>query len=48
MYDEFGIEVPITEWNGMRFVRLSIQGYNTRSDVDALLHALREVLPRCR
>lgn len=48
LYDEFGIEVPITEWNGMRFVRLSIQGYNTRSDVDALLHALREVLPRCR
>ena len=45
LYDVYGVEVPITLWNGRPFVRVSIQGYNNHSDVDALVAALRELLP---
>jgi isopenicillin-N epimerase len=44
LYDEFCIEVPIIEWNGRQFVRVSIQGYNTPADVEALTGALRSLL----
>jgi isopenicillin-N epimerase len=44
LLDEFNIEVPIVTWNGHTFVRVSIQGYNTESDVDALVEALRTLL----
>ena len=44
LYDEFRIELPTVEWNGRHFVRISIQGYNTRADVDALVEALRILL----
>ena len=44
LYDEFAVEVPIIEWNGRQFVRVSIQGYNTPADVDALVSALRSLL----
>ena len=46
LYDEFRVEVPITAWRDQFFVRVSIQGYNTREDVDALIAGLRELLPR--
>jgi isopenicillin-N epimerase len=45
LYDEFKIEIPVINWNDRHFVRISIQGYNTRADVDALLQALRVLLP---
>jgi len=45
LYDEFHIEVPIITWHEQSFVRISIQGYNTRSDVDALATALATLLP---
>ncbi len=44
LYDEFRIEVPLIEWNGHKLIRVSIQGYNTRRDVDALLRALKKIL----
>ncbi len=44
LYDVYGVEVPITFWNSQPFVRVSIQGYNSRSDVDALVAALGELL----
>ena len=40
LYEEHRIEVPIIDWGGRKFVRVSIQGYNTRRDVDALVQAL--------
>jgi isopenicillin-N epimerase len=40
LYDRRRIEVPIIDWHGMKFLRISVQGYNTRRDVDALLDAL--------
>lgn len=44
LYDECRVEVPIIEWNGRQLVRVSIQGYNTAEDVEALLQALRSLL----
>jgi isopenicillin-N epimerase len=48
LYDEYGIEVPLTEWRDRQFIRISIQGYNTPDDVDVLLQALEILLPRVR
>lgn len=46
LYDEFAVEVPIVTWNGRPLVRISVQGYNTRADVDALVEALAKLLPQ--
>jgi selenocysteine lyase/cysteine desulfurase len=34
----------LTQWQDRQFIRISIQGYNTRDDVDALVDALRVLL----
>lgn len=44
LYDEYRIEVPVHEWNGYKLIRISIQGYNTRDDVDKLCDALSVIL----
>ena len=44
LYDEFRVEVPLIEWQGRKFVRVSVQGYNTRADIEALLAGLRAFL----
>jgi isopenicillin-N epimerase len=46
LYDEFKIEVPLTQWQDRQFIRISIQGYNTSEDVDALVDALNVLLPQ--
>ncbi len=46
LYDEFRVEIPIVTWNKRQFVRISVQGYNTRADVDAFVQALAELLPQ--
>jgi isopenicillin-N epimerase len=43
-YDTYRVEVPFTEWHGRQFVRISVQGYNRQSDIDALLMALQNLL----
>lgn len=44
LYDEYRIELPFIVWNEQPFIRVSIQGYNTQQDVDALLSALEALL----
>ena len=44
LYDEFRVEVPVVEWQGRQYLRISIQAYNTRQDVDRLTEAVRAVL----
>ncbi len=46
LYDDYRIEVPLTEWNGRKFMRISIQAYNTPADTASLLAALRDLLPK--
>ena len=45
LYDEYRVEVPIIEWGGRQLVRVSVQGYNTAEDVEALVRALGDLLP---
>jgi isopenicillin-N epimerase len=45
LWDEFGVEVPIVNWGGRLFVRVSIQAYNRREDIDRLVEALARLLP---
>jgi len=48
LYDAYHVEVPLIEWNGHKFVRISVQGYNTQEDLDALYKGLRQLLPQVR
>lgn len=36
----WNIEIPVLSWQGRRFIRLSLQGYNSPADVERLLTAL--------
>jgi isopenicillin-N epimerase len=42
LYNEYRIEVPVISWNGRKFIRVSLQGYNTRRDVEKLVKAVGE------
>lgn len=44
LYDDFGIEVPLVAWNARGLLRVSVQGYNTHGDIDALVAAMEVVL----
>jgi isopenicillin-N epimerase len=44
LYDEHKIEIPLIAWKDRKFARISIQGYNTPDDTDALIEALRVLL----
>lgn len=44
LYDEFRVEIPLVTWNNNKLIRVSIQGYNTRKDIDVLQDALRHLL----
>jgi isopenicillin-N epimerase len=55
LYDEQRVEVPMIEWPGRdssgeprqwKFVRVSVQGYNTPDDLDALCNGLEKLLPQ--
>jgi isopenicillin-N epimerase len=43
LWEDFQVEVPITDWQGQRFARVSIQAYNSAADVERLLDALRQL-----
>ena len=44
LYKNYSIEVPVITWNDHKFIRVSIQGYNTHEDLSTLLVALDEFL----
>ena len=44
LWKEYQIEIPVFEWSGQEFVRVSIQVYNTQKDVDLLMSALRSLI----
>jgi isopenicillin-N epimerase len=46
LLQHYRIEVPCIEWNGQHFIRISVQGYNTREELDTLVGALGEFLPQ--
>ncbi len=46
LYDQHSIEVPLIAWNNSKLIRVSIQGYNSKRDVDHLLRALNVLLGR--
>ncbi|MEJ7838989.1 MAG: aminotransferase class V-fold PLP-dependent enzyme [Thermomicrobiales bacterium] len=44
MYSEFAVEVPFTSHDGRTFVRVSMQGYVTDSDLDRFETALKTIV----
>ncbi len=43
LYDAFQIELPVMVWHDRPYLRVSVQGYNTRADVDRLVTALAQL-----
>ena len=44
LLNKFGIEIPVHQWQDHYIVRLSVQGYNTRAQMDVLIGALTDLL----
>jgi isopenicillin-N epimerase len=44
LWDEFTIEIPEVAWNNRKFLRLSIQTYNSPEQADRLIAALKQIL----
>jgi isopenicillin-N epimerase len=44
LHDGYKIEIPLMDWNGNKLIRISVQGYNTKRDVDKLVDALSILL----
>lgn len=40
---DYGIEIPVFQWQDRHIARLSCQGYNTRGQMDVLVEALAEL-----
>jgi isopenicillin-N epimerase len=45
LYDEYRVEIPSTQWGETPCLRISVQGYNTREDVERLIEAVTALLP---
>ena len=44
IWQRYGIEVPIVDFRGRRYIRVSCHLYNTPEQIDKLVAALRELL----
>lgn len=44
LWDEYKVEVQTTGWGSQTFIRVSVQAYNTRQDIDRLLEVLKQVM----
>lgn len=45
LLDRWRIEVPVIPWNGRSLLRVSVQGYTTSQDLEALVQALGQESP---
>jgi isopenicillin-N epimerase len=45
LFQDYHLEIPVIDWNGRHFLRLSVQGYNSEADMKALVNALSSLLP---
>ena len=45
LYEKYRIQVPCIAWQDRQFLRVSVQGYNSEEDLDALMEALHAELP---
>lgn len=43
LYDEYRVEVPLIEWNGAKYIRISVQAYNSQNDINILLDGLKKL-----
>lgn len=46
LQDLYSIEIPVINWNSHKMVRISIQAYNSISDTQTLIHALKTLIPQ--
>lgn len=46
LFEQFHIEVPVFRWNDQPFMRVSIQGYNSQAEAEALVAALGKLLAK--
>lgn len=44
LYGDFRVQIPCIEWQDRQFLRVSVQAYNSRSDLDTLRDALARLL----
>ena len=44
LWTQYQIEIPTINWNGTKLIRFSFQAYNSNSDIDRLLFALKNLL----
>ena len=44
LLERYSIEIPVFNWQDHSIVRLSVQGYNSKPQMDLLLDALTEML----
>lgn len=47
LYDEYSVEIPVSSQNGKQYLRISIQIYNTRREVDFFLDKLEILMGKC-
>ena len=48
LYDEYHVEIPVSGIGRTPALRVSVQGYNTRADIERLLEAVGALLPQVR
>ncbi len=44
LFDEHRVEIPVVPWNGRETIRISVQGYNNREDLERLYRGIEEIL----
>src|SRR5207302_1254757 len=48
LWGDYRVEIPVTHWGTQPCLRVSVQGYNTRQDIERLVNAVRDLLPQVR